>query len=126
MAKHPELVDKFVVMNSPHSKSVLLLSETGPTFCAFTITIKTPLIYQGVGKVPPKELLAISQVMGECIIMPYLHIFSAVFVMYAYCYYVHSSQYMFMFQVPKLPELLLGMRDYLSIQDCFTGKVVVS
>ena len=126
MAKHPELVDKFIVMNSPHSKSVLLLSESGTTFCAFTVIIKTPVIYQGVRKVLPKELRAISEVVGECIIMPYLHVFS-VFVMYAYCYYVyHSSQYMFMFQVPKLPELLLGMRDYLSIQEVFTGKVVVS
>ena len=35
-------------------------------------------------------------------------------------------QYMFMFQVPKLPECVMGLRDYSSIKDSFTGQFGVS
>ncbi len=35
-------------------------------------------------------------------------------------------QYIFMFQIPKLPELLLSMNDYARIREIFTGAYGVS
>ena len=32
---------------------------------------------------------------------------------------------MFMFQWPKLPEILMSMRDYKAIADCFTAPPTV-
>ena len=59
--------------------------------------------------------------------MAYVALYSTVHV----CKYVLYScvilnlQYMFMFQLPKLPEFVMGLRDYFALGDGFTGAFAV-
>jgi pimeloyl-ACP methyl ester carboxylesterase len=66
-AKYPELVDRLIVMNCPHSK-------------VFTNYVRRN------------------------------------------CGQLFKSWYIFMFQVPKLPELVATLRDYLVIENSFKGS----